>query len=374
MCSVGLARITGFEESGFPDGHPMRPERVYLALKVLEASGVMRGLRVVEFDRDDGDDCVELLRLFHEESYIRFVKKMSDIGEGLLDYGDTPAFPQCYEAYSHVVKASAEMCRVLPQTQHAVNLYGGLHHAQPNRASGFCVFNDVAIAIRTLRGMGLTRIAYIDIDAHHGDGVMYPFYSDPNLLILDFHEDGRYLFPGTGSIEELGEGEGFGKKVNIVLPPHAGDADYLYTFSKIVPTLIRSFKPEVILLQAGVDAHSGDPLTHLKLSDSGYLQLVSSIHLLSHDVCGGRLIAFGGGGYRLSSVARCWAALVAELAGLEPAEPLSAIARRVFGEYRHTYEEVGVSTSQIEVLNQTLKNTEALISGLSRAGWELNAY
>jgi len=103
----------------------------------------------VEFDRDDGDDCVELLRLFHEESYIRFVKKMSDIGEGLLDYGDTPAFPQCYEAYSHVVKASAEMCRVLSQTQHAVNLYGGLHHAQPNRASGFCVFNDVAIAIRT---------------------------------------------------------------------------------------------------------------------------------------------------------------------------------------------------------------------------------
>jgi len=373
VCSVGLARIAGFEKSGFPAGHPMRPERVYLALKVLEASGVMRGLRIMEFDRDDGDDCVELLRLFHEESYIRFVKKMSDIGEGLLDYGDTPAFPQCYEAYSHVVKASAEMCRVLSQTQHAVNLYGGLHHAQPNRASGFCVFNDVAIAIRTLWAMGLTRIAYIDIDAHHGDGVMYPYYSDPNLLILDFHEDGRYLFPGTGSIEELGEGKGFGKKVNIVLPPHAGDADYLYAFSKIVPSLIRSFKPEVILLQAGVDAHSGDPLTHLDLSDSGYLQLVSSIHSLSHDVCGGRLIAFGGGGYRLGSVARCWAALVAELAGVEPVEPLSAVARRVFGESGHTYEEVGVSTRQREVLSQTLKNIEALISGLSRAGWELNA-
>jgi len=151
MCSVGLARIAGFEKSGFPDGHPMRPERVYLALKVLEASGVMRGLRVLWSSTGmTVTTAVELLRLFHEESYIRFVKKMSDIGEGLLDYGDTPAFPQCYEAYSHVVKASAEMCRVLSQTQHAVNLYGGLHHAQPNRASGFCVFNDVAIAIRTL--------------------------------------------------------------------------------------------------------------------------------------------------------------------------------------------------------------------------------
>ncbi|HLH45223.1 MAG TPA: acetoin utilization protein AcuC [bacterium] len=373
MCSVGLARIMGFEKSGFPAGHPMRPERVYLALKVLEASGVMRGLRVVEFDRDDGDDCVGLLRLFHEESYIRFVKKMSDIGEGLLDYGDTPAFPQCYEAYSHVVKASAEMCRVLLHTEHAVNLYGGLHHAQPNRASGFCVFNDVAVAIRILRGMGLTRIAYIDIDAHHGDGVMYPFYSDPNLLILDFHEDGRYLFPGTGSVEELGEGEGLGKKVNIVLPPYASDADYLYAFSKIVPSLIRSFKPEVILLQAGVDAHSGDPLTHLELSDSGYLQLVSSIHSLSHDVCGGRLIAFGGGGYGLSSVARCWAALVAELTAIAPAGSLASVTRRVFEDSGYTYDEVGVSSSQGEVLSHTRKSIEALIAGLSRCGWELNA-
>lgn len=164
-----------------------------------------------------------------------------------------------------------------------------------------------------------------------------------------------------------------GKKVNIVLPPQAADADYLYAYSKIVPGLIKRFKPEIILLQAGVDAHSGDPLTHLELSDSGYLQLVSSIHLLSHDVCGGRLIAFGGGGYGLSSVARCWAALVAELAGVEPAEPFTTVAKRVFSESGHTYEEEGVSTSQRDVLKQTLKNIDALIAGLSGAGWELNA-
>ncbi|MEM0271658.1 MAG: acetoin utilization protein AcuC [Thermoprotei archaeon] len=369
---MGFAHILGFEKNGFPPDHPMRPERVQLALSVLEASGAMRGLRVVEFDRDDGDECSTPLRLFHTESYIRFVKEMSDVGEGLLDYGDTPAFPHCYETYSHVAKASAEMCRVLSEVQHVVNLYGGLHHAQPNRASGFCVFNDVGVAVHTLRAMGYSRIAYLDIDAHHGDGVMYPFYSDPNLLIIDFHEDGRYLFPGTGFIDEMGEGEGVGKKVNIVLPPHAGDSDYFYAYSRIVPGLVKGFKPEVILLQAGVDAHCGDPLTHLELSDSGYLKLVSWVHSLSHEVCGGRLVAFGGGGYLLSSVARCWAGLVHELLGVEPVEPLTKIARKVFGELGYDYDEVCVTSSEREVMTQTQKNVEELVAALSRTGWQIS--
>lgn len=350
----------------------MKRERVFLALKVLEEGGLMGRLEVLEFDRDDGDSCFDVLRLFHEEAYINFVKKMSDIGEGLLDYGDTPCFPKCYETYSHVAKASAEMCRMLGRLEHVVNLYGGLHHAYPNRASGFCVFNDVGVAIYTLRSLGFKRIAYIDIDAHHGDGVMYPFFSDPDLLIIDFHEDGRYLFPGTGFTYELGEGGGFGKKVNIVLPPNASDPDYDYAFRMLVPSLIEEFRPEVILLQAGVDSHMGDPLTHLELSDAGYLKLVSSIHALAHKVCGGRLALFGGGGYNLGSVARCWVGAVGELCGVRPEEPITALTRRVFEGLGYGYDEVGVGPVERRVLDGTKRSVEELVERLSAAGWDLS--
>lgn len=371
MCSVGLVRIAGFEKNGFPEGHPMRRERVALALKVIEMGGAVNSLRTIDFDRDDGKDYAELLKLFHEDAYISFVKRMSEIGEGLLDYGDTPCFPKCYETFSHVAKASAEMCEMFGALDHVVNLYGGLHHAYPSRASGFCVFNDVGVAIRRLRSLGFRRIAYIDIDGHHGDGVMYSFYSDPDLLIVDFHEDGRYLFPGTGFVHELGEGEGYGKKVNVVLPPYASDPDYLYAFDTVVPGLIRGFRPEVVLLQAGVDSHMGDPLTHLELTDEGYLGLVSRVHQLAHEVCAGRLAVFGGGGYNLGSVARCWAGLVYGLAGIGPKAPIAALAEAVFEESGFPYEEVGVEAAKREVLEETKRSLGELMRLLRDAGWDL---
>lgn len=367
-----MVRIKGFEKNGFPEGHPMRPERVPLALRVIEAGGALSSVGTLEFDRDDGDDCLDVLRLFHDELYIGFVRRMSEIGEGYLDYGDTPCFPKCYETYSHVAKASAEMCRMLGRYEHVVNLYGGLHHAHPSRASGFCVFNDVGVAIHTLRSLGFRRIAYIDIDAHHGDGVMYNFYSDPDLLIIDFHEDGRYLFPGTGFTHELGEGGGFGKKVNVVLPPYASDPDYEYAFDAIVPALAEEFRPEVILLQAGVDSHMGDPLTHLELTDAGYLKLVSHIHALAHKVAGGRLAVFGGGGYRLSSVARCWAGAVFEVSGYRPPTTIAELTEKVFGEAGYAYDGVGVGPVKRKVLDETVRAVGDLVGRLRGAGWDLS--
>jgi acetoin utilization protein AcuC len=350
----------------------MRRDRVLLALKVLEELGLMDKLQVSDFNVDDGDMAVSLLRLFHTDEYIRFVKRLSDEGEGLLDYGDTPAFPGCFEVYSHVVKASYELCSMLVHTQHVVNLYGGLHHAHPTRASGFCIFNDIGVAIHRLRQMGLKRIAYVDIDAHHGDGVMYPFYSDPELLIIDFHEDGRYLFPGTGSIEEMGEGEGTGSKVNVVLPPGAGDQDYLYAYTNIAIDLIKSFKPQVIILQAGVDAHLGDPLAHLELTDSGYLKLVSLVHGLSHELCGGRIVVFGGGGYMLGSTARCWAGSVAVLVGND-VNNISAATSRVFEKMGYEYSAVGLSWTGKEVLAETKRAVEKIRVQLSRLGYEFTS-
>jgi acetoin utilization protein AcuC len=206
---------------------------------------------------------------------------------------------------------------------HAFNPSGGLHHAHPERASGFCIFNDPAVVIAHLKSRyNLKRIVYLDIDAHHGDGVMYGYYDDPSVLDIDFHESGNFLFPGTGFPDELGKGEARGLKLNIPLPPSTGDEAYLDAFEQIVPDALKKFRPEIILVQCGADGHIDDRLAHLRLTTKVYNEVVGQMHDLAHDLCNGRLLLFGGGGYTLANVPRVWTVAFSTLAGVKPSDEI----------------------------------------------------
>ncbi len=298
--------------------HPLRPIRVKLTYNLLKEKGALND-RNVDVVEPRSATRQEIL-LFHVEEYVRLVEKYSQRGSGILDMGDTPAFKGCYEATSLVVGASLKACDVIMSRDfdHAFNPSGGLHHAHPERASGFCIFDDPAISIRYLKSKhGVKRLVYLDIDAHHGDGVMYGFYEDPSVLDIDFHESGRYLFPGTGFPDETGAGKAKGLKINIPFPPEAGDEAYLETFRRLVPSLLRQFRPEIILVQCGADGHFDDRLAHLRLSTNFYREAIGEMHRLAHELCNGRLLVFGGGGYNLANVPRVWATAFATLAGLD---------------------------------------------------------
>lgn len=256
------------------------------------------------------------LALFHTSEYLGFVRRASDVGGVFLDSGDTPAFKGCYEASALAAGASlTAVDQVMSgEVTHAMNISGGLHHAHPGRASGFCIFNDPAISIAYLKEKyGIKKILYLDVDAHHGDGVMYGFYSDGSVLDIDFHEDGNHLFPGTGFANEVGEGDGKGLKLNIPLPPFTDDSLYIPLFQEIVPHVVRKFRPEILLLQCGVDSHANDLLAHLQLTTKAYVEVARIAHELAHEVGGGRLVVFGGGGYNQANVARAWALVAAAL-------------------------------------------------------------
>ncbi|MEM3061799.1 MAG: acetoin utilization protein AcuC [Candidatus Bathyarchaeia archaeon] len=307
----------------FGPSHPFRSIRVMLTIELIKALGILKLPNVRVFKPRISTE--EEVLLFHEESYVELVKRMSGLGHGLLDMGDTPAFKGCYEASLKVVGASLSAIDLLMsgEAMHAFNPAGGLHHAHPEGASGFCIFNDPAVSIAYLKkDYNIKKIMYLDIDAHHGDGVMYGFYSDPDLLDIDFHEDGRYLFPGTGFLHELGEGKAKGYKINVPLPPHTYDEAFLIAFKEIVPILTKSFKPEIILMQCGIDAHFGDRLAHLGLTTKAYMEAVSIMHELAHEVCDGKLVMFGGGGYTFSNVSRCWTLIFAKASGFSPPDEL----------------------------------------------------
>lgn len=258
----------------------------------------------------------EQLLLFHDQDYLDLVEEVSKSGEGFLDLGDTPAFEGCYEASALAAGASLSAVDAVMsgKAKHAMNIAGGLHHAHPNRASGFCIFNDPAITIAYLKKKYETRkILYLDVDAHHGDGVMYGFYSDAGVLDIDFHEDGHHLFPGTGFTEEIGEGEGAGTKINVPLLPFTGNEPYMNLVREIVPKTVRKYRPTILLLQCGADAHANDLLAHLQLTTKAYIEIADMMHELAHEVADGRLIVFGGGGYNQANVARTWALVASTL-------------------------------------------------------------
>lgn len=250
------------------------------------------------------------LASFHDKNYINFVKDSSITGSGYLDSGDTPSFKGVFEASLYVIGSTLlALETVINKTNgniHAFNPIGGLHHARRNAAGGFCVFNDIGIAIMYARKKyNFKKILYVDIDAHHGDGVYYEFEQDPDLILADIHEDGSFLYPGTGFESENGLGPGKGTKLNLALHPGATDRDFLSAFMKI-ENFIDSMKFELIIFQCGADGLSGDPLTHLRYSEKSHEYAAQVLHRIAHERSYGRIIGLGGGGYNTQNLANAW--------------------------------------------------------------------
>jgi acetoin utilization protein AcuC len=309
-CRLGVSFGKDSELYSFPYPHPMNKSRIELFAEWLGSAKRIEMVKPVPANEDD-------LILFHTPEYVGFVRESSRTGEGFLDYADTPSFKGVYEASLFPVGSTLGGLELILEgkVDHFFNPVGGLHHAREGMAGGFCVFNDAAIAIRRALSLpGFKRVAYVDIDAHHGDGVFYGFESDPRAVIGDIHEDGRFLYPGTGRSTETGKGEAKDTKLNIPLPPGAGDADFVMAFDRI-EGFIRGFGPDLILLQCGADGLSGDSLTHLEYSSAAHAYASSKLHSLAHEVCDGRILAMGGGGYDPSNVREAWSEVVKELSG-----------------------------------------------------------
>ena len=293
---------------GFGDPHPFGTDRHGVFHDELEKTGFGDHI-------DYGHPrlaLVDELALFHTADYIDKVSRMSVEGKGWLDDGDTPAAAGIYDAASAVV--GAVLCAV-DEVMHgnykrAFIPIAGLHHAARDRASGFCVFNDCGIAVEYLRKeFGVQRIAYVDIDAHHGDGIFYAFEGDPDLIFADIHEDGRHLYPGTGAADETGTGKARGTKLNIPLAPGADDSDFHEAWAK-VETYVEAAKPEFILMQCGADSLEGDPITHLCWTEEAHAFAAAALCRIADKHCGGRIVATGGGGYNRDNLARAWTRVV----------------------------------------------------------------
>ena len=293
---------------GFGEGHPFGPDRLGAFWRQAQVSGL--DARVIQCAPVAvGRDVIER---FHTPDYVTRVIEQSASGEGYLDCGDTPAFPGIYESACFVVGSVLDaIARILDaQCRHAFVPIAGLHHARRDSAAGFCVFNDCGIAIETLRLQhGLQRIAYVDIDAHHGDGVFYSFEADPELVFADMHEDGRFLYPGSGSDTETGTGAARGTKLNIPMPPEADDAQFYPAWEQL-ETFIDQHCPEFILFQCGADSIAGDPITHLRYTPAAHRHAAQRLQRLAERHCQGRLLAMGGGGYNRGNLALAWTAVV----------------------------------------------------------------
>src|SRR5713101_7395343 len=296
--------------------HPLRMERLGLTWRLMEAYGltVLPRAKVWAPERAELDEIAR----FHSREYIEILRAVSagdwvpDAARYGLGPGDNPIFPGLWEAAQLGAGGSLLAARLVAdgEADRAFHFAGGLHHAMPGRASGFCYVNDAVLAIMRLRERGL-RVAYVDIDAHHGDGVQAAFYRDPNVLTISTHERGERLFPGTGFVREAGEGAGVGFSVNLPLEAYTDSSLYLPAFEEVVPPLLDAFKPDVVVAQLGVDAHRTDPLTHLQLDIQGFATAVRRITELSP-----QLLALGGGGYDLQNVARGWTAAWAVINGV----------------------------------------------------------
>lgn len=346
----------------FGRDHALREIRVKLARDLIAAYGLLG---------DDGADEVrpeaareaDILRV-HRRAYVAKVKELSSDPTGMsevhgLGTVDDPVFAGMYEAAALQAGATLRACEEIASGRRTrvFNLGGGFHHAMPAKASGFCIFNDLAIGIvRLLEAHGFKRILYIDVDAHHGDGVQTIFYRDARVLTVSLHEDGHHLFPGTGFTDEIGEGEGKGFAVNVPLPPYTRDLSYLYAFQKIVPPLARAYRPELIVSQLGADAHYLDPLSHLMLTTETYEAVGRILDALAKELCGGRWIAAGGGGYDVTAVPRVWTVMCSTMLGanLEDALPT--------GWVRECHQRVGAVPADKSLRDRTRADEEPHIS------------
>ena len=312
----------GLRAYDFGPGHPLAPIRVQLAMRLSIDFGLLTAPRVSVHTPVTPASMDDLLRV-HDPAYIEAVRRASDdphvvdVMHG-LGTSDDPVFAGMHGASSLVAGATLAAAVAVQSgtAQHAINIAGGLHHAMPATASGFCIYNDIGIAIAWLLAQGIERIAYIDVDVHHGDGVQTMFYDDPRVLTISLHEDPRSLFPGTGFPYETGGINAPGSAVNVALPAGTGDQGWLRAFHAVVPDVLEVFQPQVIVSQHGCDSHFEDPLAHLTLSIDGQRMSYEAIHRWAHRYCDGRWIAVGGGGYEwVNVVPRAWTHLIAEAAG-----------------------------------------------------------
>jgi acetoin utilization protein AcuC len=323
-CTLHVAwdeRLTGYD---FGPGHPLAPVRVELTFALATAFGVLGrdGVDVVA----PAPATVDELELIHDPAYIDAVKAGRANPFFGLGTPDNPVFPAMHEASALVGGATLAAARAVHggSTQHGINVAGGLHHAMRGNASGFCIYNDPAMAIKWLLGQGVEKIAYVDVDVHHGDGVEAAFYGDPRVLTISLHEHPTTLFPGTGLPSDNGAPGAEGMAVNVALPAGTGDAGWLRAFDAVVPPLLRAFGPQILVSQHGCDSHRLDPLAHLELSVDAQRTAAAWLHRLAHEVAGGRWLATGGGGYALVQVVpRTWTHLLAEASG-RPIDPAAA--------------------------------------------------
>ena len=301
--------------------HPMRPVRLRLTYELLSAYGAFDGDASLLIDPRAATEAE--LEWVHSRDYIAAVRSLSaglpplpglqPERFGFSSMGDNPVYPGMYDAAllsSGATLVAAELVAE-KRVDVAFSISGGLHHAAPTHASGFCIFNDPAIAIRYFLARGM-RVAYVDVDAHHGDGVQDVFYQDDRVLTISVHESGQYLFPGTGFVSESGTGDGTGFSVNIPLFPYTEDELYLWAFRDVVPPLIKAFAPDVLVTQLGIDSYHSDPITHLQLTSRGYVGLIREFAAL-----GLPWLALGGGGYDIGAVARCWTLAYGVMLGTE---------------------------------------------------------
>ncbi len=330
-----------YQKYDFGPWHPMKPVRLALTYELIRAYGLLDVMRLVEPGPATDDE----LALVHDRAYIEKVKENSVAGaEGLAGYGwglgtgDNPVFAGMHTAAAIAVGGALVAGRKIVDGEiaHAFHMGGGLHHALRARASGFCIYNDPAIAIADLKARQVARVLYLDIDAHHGDGVQYAFEDDPQVLTVSIHESGACLFPGTGFAEDTGRGEGAGYAVNVPLSPFSSDEIYLEVFDELVFPLARAFAPDILVTQNGCDAHWSDPLSHLALTMAGFQELFRREHRLVHEFAAGRWLALGGGGYQAyTTVPRAWTVLASVIAGRKLDDRIPEEWRQACARFEH---------------------------------------
>jgi acetoin utilization protein AcuC len=348
-CTLHVAwdeRLTSYD---FGPGHPLAPIRVKLTMELARAFGVLTRDGVTVASAPAASDAE--LELVHDPAYIAAVKDAGAVAAGgssgrpdaatLLGHGlgtaDDPVFAGMHQASALVVGATLGAARALwaGSSAHAVNIAGGLHHAMRGNASGFCIYNDPAIAIAWLLEQGAERIAYVDIDVHHGDGVQAAFWNDPRVLTISVHEHPATLFPGTGRPTETGGPDAEDSAVNVALPAGTGDPGWLRALDAVVPPLLRQFRPQILVSQHGCDTHWRDPLADLRVSIDGQRAAHALVHRLAHETADGNWLLTGGGGYQLVQVVpRTWTHLLAEAAGdpIDPSAPTPDSWREYVGQ------------------------------------------
>jgi acetoin utilization protein AcuC len=313
MCKTAVFFGKELAKYGFGKSHPFNSDRIYSFWSKFNSINLDKSNKIVVEKPELAKE--EDLLLFHDKKYIDLVKESSKHGIGYLDTGDTPSFKGVFEASCYIIGSSLKALDLIMEQKdgilHTFNPIGGLHHARRDSAGGFCVFNDIDILIMIARKKySVSRIAYVDIDAHHGDGVYYEFEKDPLVFIADIHEDGHYLYPGTGNVAEIGSGTANGTKINLPLNPNSDDTVFMGAF-KIIEEFIKNIaKPELIILQCGTDGITGDPLTHLQYTSKSHSYAADKLHKLSHEYCNGKLIALGGGGYNQKNIGDGWTEVI----------------------------------------------------------------